>query len=90
MANDLKTSQTPIISKLTLILAALMAGCATQTICVPIDLPNRPTLIPTPEHVWELVPLEGQDIWANNDLSLKAYIKQIEGRIKLHNEVCGK
>ncbi len=76
---------------LRIFLILTISSCATtQTICVPIDLPNRPTLIPTSALIWELVPLEAQDIWTSNDLSLKAYIKQIEGRIRIHNEVCGK
>ena len=73
---------------LIILLTLTISSCATVPTCTVIDIPNRPNLLSTPEHVWVLVPLEAQDIWTNNDLSLKNYIKRIEGRIRLHNEVC--
>ena len=74
--------------KLTLICILLLSGCASVPICTKIELPDRPNLIATPDTLWQTVPLEAQDIWANNDLSLKAYAKKLEGRIKIFNETC--
>ena len=72
-----------------LIIIGSLTGCATPApVCAPISLPSRPDLIATSQEIWDKVDPEAQQIWVSNDLSLKAYAKRLESRIKIHNDGC--
>jgi hypothetical protein len=64
----------------------LLAGCAHCPVDTPIGLPERPDLIPVTPEVWSTVGPEAQDTWTLNDLALKQYARQLEERIRLHDE----
>ena len=69
-----------------LAIATIGSGCATAPVDYPIGIPPRPQLINVPQEVWDRVPIEAQDIWSHNDLALKKYARELEGKIKIHDD----
>ena len=63
-----------------------MVGCASLP-HTKIDIPARPHLTPVSQEIWQQVPSDAQLIWLENDLSLKQYVRLLESRIMLHNEL---
>jgi hypothetical protein len=67
----------------------ILSGCATNTlVCNTVGLPPRPLLEPVTQELWVEIPRHTQSIISSNDAALKAYSKQLEGRIKIHDESC--
>ena len=69
-----------------IILAILILSSCASTPDVKIGLPDRPVLIPITQLQWEQLSPDMQDTIQHNDLSLKAWGKKLEARIKLHDD----
>ena len=68
------------------LLPILATGCASLP-HTKIDIPARPHLTPVSQEIWQQVPSDAQLIWLENDLSIKQYVRLLESRIMLHNEL---
>ena len=68
------------------LLPILATGCASLP-HTKIDIPARPHLTPVSQEIWQQVPPDGQLIWLENDLSINQYVRLLESRIMLHNEL---
>lgn len=64
----------------------IFEGCSSCPTEPPIGLPTRPNLISINQILYDQIPPEAQDTIKYNDLSLKEYVRKLEGRIELHDK----
>lgn len=64
----------------------ILSSCCTVPPHVPFECPDRPVFTEYTEELWFEIPGEAQQNISDDDLSMKAYIKECEARAEIHNE----